>query len=202
MRLDGKVAIVAGAAWGGIGSATALRFAEEGAKVVVNDRARKEKLMETVERIRAIGGEAVWSMGDVAEPAAWEAMVGTALDNYGKVTTLVHNAADVYVKPAIDFTLEEWNAGLAVTLNGPWLGAKYCIPEMIKAGGGAIVFVSTVNATITNPHFGLYGAAKGGVNALAEYRRRLWAHGDSLQCRCPWRDRRRTRYRVVGTKSI
>jgi NAD(P)-dependent dehydrogenase (short-subunit alcohol dehydrogenase family) len=93
-------------------------------------------------------------------------MVGTALDRFGKITTLVHNAAHSYVKPAIDFTLAEWNEGLAVTLNGPWLGAKHCIPEMIKAGGGTIVFVSTVNATITNPHFGLYGAAKGGLNAL------------------------------------
>jgi NAD(P)-dependent dehydrogenase (short-subunit alcohol dehydrogenase family) len=166
MRLEGKVAIIAGAAWGGIGAATALRFAQEGAKVVVNTRGRQEKLMETVERIQAIGGEVAWTMGDVANPAAWEAMVGTALERFGKITTLVHNAAHSYVKPAIDFTLEEWNEGLGVTLSGPWLGAKYCIPEMIKVGGGTIVFVSTVNATITNPHFGLYGAAKGGLNAL------------------------------------
>lgn len=166
MRLEGKVAIVAGAAWGGIGAATALRFAQEGAKVVVNTRGRQEKLMETVAHIQAAGGEVAWTMGDVADPAAWTAMVAAALDNFGKITTLVHNAAHTYVKPAIDFTLDEWNAGLAVTLSGPWLGAKHCIPEMIKAGGGAIVFVSTVNATITNPHFGLYGAAKGGLNAL------------------------------------
>ncbi len=166
MRLEGKVAIIAGAAWGGIGAATAYLFAQEGAKVVVNTRHRQEKLMETVERIQAIGGEVAWTMGDVADPAAWEAMVGAALDNFGKITTLVHNAAHSYVKPAIDFTLQEWNEGLAVTLSGPWLGAKYCIPEMIKVGGGSIVFVSTVNATITNPHFGLYGAAKGGLNAL------------------------------------
>jgi NAD(P)-dependent dehydrogenase (short-subunit alcohol dehydrogenase family) len=166
MRLEGKVAIIAGAAWGGIGAATALRFAQEGAKVVVNTRRRQEKLMETVERIQAIGGEAAWTMGDVADPAAWEAMVGAALDNFGKITTLVHNAAHSFIKPAIDFTLEEWNEGIGGTLTGPWLGAKYCIPEMIKAGGGSIVFVSTVNATITNPHFGLYGAAKGGLNAL------------------------------------
>lgn len=166
MRLAGKVAIIAGAAWGGIGAATALRFAEEGAKVVVNTRSRQEKLLETVARIEAIGGEAAWTMGDVADPKAWEAMTNLALEKFGKITTLVHNAAHTFVKPAIDFTLDEWNAGLAGTLTGPWLGAKYCIPEMIKAGGGAIVFVSTVNAAITNPHFGLYGAAKGGLNAL------------------------------------
>ena len=166
MRLEGKVAIVAGAAWGGIGAATAYRFACEGAKVVVNTRRREEKLMETVNRIKDAGGEAVPVMGDVADPKAWEQMVKAALDNYGKLTTLVHNAAHSYVKPAIDFTLEEWNEGLGVTLTGPWLGAKHCIPEMTRVGGGTIVFISTVNGTITNPGFGLYSSAKGGLNAL------------------------------------
>jgi len=166
MRLEGKVAIVAGAAWGGIGAATAYRFALEGAKVVVNTRRREDKLAETVARITEAGGEAASVMGDVAEPKSWEAMVQTALDRFGKITTLVHNAAHTTIKPALEFTQEEWDYGLAVTLGGPWLGAKHCAPEMMKAGGGSIVFISTVNATITNPHFGLYGAAKGGLNAL------------------------------------
>ncbi|MCZ6680699.1 MAG: glucose 1-dehydrogenase [Candidatus Poribacteria bacterium] len=166
MQLEGKVAIVAGAAWGGIGAATAYRFACEGAKVVVNTRQRAEKLEETVSRIRDAGGEAASVMGDVADENTWKTLVQTALDRFGKVTTLVHNAAHSYTKPAIEFTQEEWNEGLAVTLGGPWLGAKHCIPEMTRVGGGAIVYISTVNATITNPGFGLYGAAKGGLNAL------------------------------------
>ena len=166
MRLEGKVAIVAGAAWGGIGGATALRFAEEGAKVVVNTRSRKEKLDDTIERIEAVGGEAVGVMGDVADAQMWEECVGVALERFGKVTTLLHNAANTTTKEAIEITQEEWNQGLAVTLGGPWLGAKHCIPEMIRAGGGEIVFISTVNATITNPHFALYGAAKAGLNSL------------------------------------
>lgn len=166
MRLNGKVAIIAGAAWGGIGAATALRFAQEGAKVVINTRRREDKLAETAERITAAGGEVASVMGDVADKNSWEKLVQTAIDRFGKLTTLVHNAAHTTVKPALDFTQEEWDEGLAVTLGGPWLGAKYCAPEMMKAGGGEIVFISTVNATITNPHFGLYGAAKGGLNAL------------------------------------
>jgi NAD(P)-dependent dehydrogenase (short-subunit alcohol dehydrogenase family) len=166
MRLEGKVAIVAGAAWGGIGGATALRFAREGARLVVNTRRRQAKLEETADRIRAAGGEVATVMGDVAEAPSWEAMVRAALDRFGRLDILVHNAASTAVKRAIEFTQEEWNYGLAATLGGPWLGAKHCIPEMIKVGGGAIVFVSTVNATITNPHLGLYGAAKGGLNAL------------------------------------
>ena len=166
MRLEGRVAIVAGAAWGGIGAATALRFAEEGAKLVINTRRREEKLAETADRIRAVGGEVASVMGDVKDVSAWEAMAGAAVDTFGGIDILVHNASHSYVKPAIDFTLEEWNEGLAVTLGGPWLGAKHCIPEMVKRGGGSIVFVSTVNATITNPGFGLYSSAKGGLNAL------------------------------------
>ena len=166
MRLKGKVAIVAGAAWGGIGAATALRFAEEGANLVINTRRREEKLAETADRVRAAGGEVVTVMGDVKDVSAWEAMRDAALERFGRIDILVHNASHTYVKPAIEFTLEEWNEGLAVTLGGPWLGAKHCIPEMIKVGGGSIVFVSTVNAAITNPGFGLYGSAKGGLNAL------------------------------------
>ena len=167
MRLEDKVAIVAGAAWGGIGGATALRFAREGAQVVVNTRSREEKLAETVARIRQAGGEAIPVMGDAAEEATWETLVATALEHYGKVTTLVYNAAHASTKPAIEFTREEWDRGLDVTLTGPWIGAKHCIPEMIKVGGGAIVYISTVNSFITNPHFALYGAAKAGLNALA-----------------------------------
>ncbi|MBV7335825.1 SDR family oxidoreductase [Chloroflexi bacterium TSY] len=166
MRLEGKVAIVAGAAWGGIGAATALRFSQEGAKVVINTRRRQEKLDETANRIREIGGEVATVMGDVKNVSAWEAMVGTAISDFGKVDILLHNASHSYLKRAVEFTQEEWDDGLAVTLGGPWLGAKHCIPEMVKSGGGAIVFISTVNATITNPLFGLYGAAKGGLNAL------------------------------------
>jgi NAD(P)-dependent dehydrogenase (short-subunit alcohol dehydrogenase family) len=166
MQLSGKVAIVAGAAWGGIGAATAYRFAREGAKVVINTRSRQDKLEETASRIREIGGEVTTVMGDVKDASAWKAMVGAALDTFGQVNILVHNAAHSYIKRAIEFTEDEWNHGLAVTLGGPWLGAKHCIPEMIKVGGGSIVFVSTVNATITNPLFGLYSASKGGLNAL------------------------------------
>jgi NAD(P)-dependent dehydrogenase (short-subunit alcohol dehydrogenase family) len=166
MRLKEKVAIVAGAAWGGIGAATALRLAEEGARLVINTRRREDKLAETAERIRAIGGEVATVMGDVKDVSAWEAMRDAALERFGRIDILVHNASATTVKPPIDITLEEWNEGLAVTLGGPFLGAKHCIPEMAKAGGGSIVFVSTVNATITNPGFGLYSSAKGGLNAL------------------------------------
>lgn len=183
MRLEGKVAIVAGAGWGGIGAATAYRFVQEGAKVVINALPGEERLQETAEQIRAIGGEVVVVSGDVADANTWKALVATALDHFGKVNILMHNAAHAYMRRAIEFTEEEWNRAIAVSLNGPWLGAKHCIPEMIKVGGGAIVFTSTVNSLITNPLFGVYSTSKAGVNALArsiamEYGR------EGIRCNC------------------
>jgi len=183
MQLEGKVAIVAGAGWGGIGAATAYRFAQEGAKVVINALPDEARLQETAAQIRAIGGEVEIVPGDVADSNTWKALVKRAVDHFGKVNILMHNAAHAYINRPIDFTEEEWNRALAVTLNGPWLGAKYCIPEMIKAGGGALVFTSTVNSLITNPGFGVYSTAKAGVNALArsiamEYGR------EGIRCNC------------------
>ncbi len=166
MRLEGKVAIVAGAGWGGIGGATAYRFAQEGAKVVVNALPGEERLHDTVAQIKAAGGEAVAVPGDVSKASDWQAMVQAALDHYGKLNILMHNAAHAYIKRAIEFTEEEWNHAIAVSLNGPWLGAKHCIPEMIKAGGGSLVFTSTVNSLITNPGFGVYSTSKAGLNGL------------------------------------
>lgn len=177
MRLEGKVAVVAGAAWGGIGAATALRFAREGAKVVVTTRRRRDKLDETMERIAAAGGEAVGLVGDVADESMWKECVETALDQFGTLTTLVHNAAATTVKEVVEFSRDEWDSGLAVSLGGPWLGAKYCIPEMVKAGGGEIVFISSVNGSVANPGLGLYAASKAGLDSLTrtialEYGRR------------------------------
>jgi NAD(P)-dependent dehydrogenase (short-subunit alcohol dehydrogenase family) len=183
MQLEGKVAIVAGAGWGGIGAATAYRFAQEGAQVVINALPDEERLHETAKQIRAIGGEVEIVPGDVADSNIWKALVKSAVDHFGKVNILMHNAAQAYINRPIDFTEEEWNRAIAVTLNGPWLGAKYCIPEMIKAGGGSIVFTSTVNSLITNPGFGIYSTAKAGVNALARSFAMEYAR-EGIRCNC------------------
>jgi NAD(P)-dependent dehydrogenase (short-subunit alcohol dehydrogenase family) len=166
MRLSGKVAIVAGAGWGGIGAAIALRFAKEGARLVVNSHQRAELLEETAARVREAGGEVVTVMGDVAEGATWEALVGAAHEHFGKLDILVHNAAYAVLKRPADVTDEDLDRTLGVTLRGPWLGVRHCVPPMIANGGGNIVFISTVNATITNPLFASYSAAKAGLNAL------------------------------------
>jgi NAD(P)-dependent dehydrogenase (short-subunit alcohol dehydrogenase family) len=166
MRLEGKVAIVAGAGWGGIGAAIAYRFAQEGARLVINSQRRAEKLQETAEHIQAAGGQAATLMGDVAEAATWEALVATARERFGGLDILVHNAAYAVLKRPADLTDDDWERSLGVTLRGPLLGVRHCVPQMIQRGGGAIVFISTVNATITNPLFGVYSVAKAGLNAL------------------------------------
>lgn len=166
MRLKDKVAIVAGAGWGGIGGTSAYRFAQEGAKVVINALPNEERLFETERQIRAMGGAAIAVPGDISQASTWQALVSAALEHFGKLNILMNNAAHAYVKPAIEFTEEEWNRAFAVSLTGPWLGAKHCIPEMIKAGGGSIVFTSTVNSLITNPGFGVYSSSKAGLNGL------------------------------------
>lgn len=166
MRLEGKVAIVAGAGWGGIGAAIAHRFAQEGARLVINSNHRAAKLEETAEHIRSIGGEVESVMGDVAEASTWEALTAAARDRFGKLDILVHNAASAVLKRTGDLTDEDVDRSLAVTLRGPLLSVRYCVPELIRGGGGSIIFISTVNATITNPLFGIYSVAKAGLNAL------------------------------------
>jgi NAD(P)-dependent dehydrogenase (short-subunit alcohol dehydrogenase family) len=166
MRLNGKIGIVAGAGWGGIGAAIAYRFAQEGARLVINSNQRTAKLEETAERIRAVGGEVATVMGDVADSATWEALLATARERFGRLDILVHNAAHAVLKRPADLSDEDLERSLGVTLRGPWLGVRHCVPQMISGGGGAIVFVSTVNATITNPLFGAYSVAKAGLNAL------------------------------------
>ncbi|MEN9938862.1 MAG: hypothetical protein RLZZ387_5441 [Chloroflexota bacterium] len=167
MRLEGKVAIVAGAGWGGIGAAIAHRFAREGARVVINADRRLETLEETAARIRADGGEVELVPGDVTDPAAWEAMVRAARERFGRLDTLVHNPAYAVMKRAGDLTDEEIDRSLDVTLRGPLLSVRHCAPELARSGGGSIIFISTVNATVTNPRFAIYSVAKAGVNALA-----------------------------------
>ncbi len=167
MRLEGKVAIVAGAGWGGIGAATAVRFAQEGAHLVINNNRRREKLQETAEHIRTAGGEVELVEGDVSQRATWAALVAAALTRFGRIDILVHNASSAAMGRPVDITDEEWQRTIDVTVHGPLLAVQHCVPEMIEGGGGSIVFISSVNATITNPLFAIYSVAKAGLNALA-----------------------------------
>lgn len=169
MRLKDKVAIVAGAGWGGIGAATAYRFAQEGARLIIDDLAapHPERLEETAARIRAIGGEVELVRGDVADRSTWDAMIAVVRERYGRLDILVHNASTFAGGRPADVSDQDFDDTMRGTVGGPLNGVRACVPEMIASGGGSIIFISSVNGTITNPMFTLYSVAKAGVNALA-----------------------------------
>jgi NAD(P)-dependent dehydrogenase (short-subunit alcohol dehydrogenase family) len=161
-RLNGKVAIVTGAA-SGMGAGEAAMFADEGAMVVATD-INGEAVEELVRRIGA-GGRALGLRHDVSLQQDWRDVVGTTLAAFGKIDVLVNNAAVHYETPLAQITLDEWEHVLRVDLNGTFLGTQAVIPQMIASGGGSIVNISSVAAMIGGS-FAHYSAAKGGIRSL------------------------------------
>ncbi|MER3485594.1 MAG: hypothetical protein C4345_06135, partial [Chloroflexota bacterium] len=193
MRLEGKVAIVTGAAQG-IGRAIASLFADEGARVLIADI--QEKGEATAQEIRARGREACFLRTDVGIAADVKRMVDTAVERrqmvervgqeLGPIDILVNNA--YWSRRARVTELEEdvWDRAIAVCLKAMYLGAKYAIPEMLKVGGGSIINISSVHAFTSYPTSVVYDAAKGGVSALTRVLAVEWGrHGIRVNAICP-----------------
>ncbi|MBX3413263.1 MAG: SDR family oxidoreductase [Pirellulales bacterium] len=159
-RFSGKVAIVTGGGQG-IGRATCLLLAEQGADVVVAERDEPTG-NDTAETIRATGGRALFVRTDVADEASVKAMVAQAVEQFGRIDILVNNAA-IFVLRGIDATPEEWRQILDVNVMGPALVAKHVVPEMRKQGGGAIVNLGSISSFIAQPEFVTYNATKAAV---------------------------------------
>jgi NAD(P)-dependent dehydrogenase (short-subunit alcohol dehydrogenase family) len=166
--LNDKVAIVTGAS-SGIGRATALLFALEGAKVVVTAR-REAELDRLVGEIGGGGGQAVAVAGDVRDEALARALVDTALDRFGRLDIAFNNAGMVgEMKPAPDLSLTTWQDALETNLTGSFLGAKYQLPAMAKHGSGSLIFTSTfVGHTAGMPGMAAYAASKAGLIGLMQ----------------------------------
>lgn len=166
-EFEGKVALVTGAA-GGIGRASARLFARHGARVAVADLNR-DGAEETAGLIRQDGGEAVAVEVDVADATSVRAMVATTVDAFGRLDIAHNNAgikgADLPVEEMPD---EVWRAGIGIMLDGVFYCMKHEIPEMRKAGGGAIVNTSSGAGLIGVPRFANYVAAKHGVIGLTK----------------------------------
>jgi NAD(P)-dependent dehydrogenase (short-subunit alcohol dehydrogenase family) len=162
MRLENKVALITGAG-SGIGCATAKLFAQEGVRVVVADY-NAESGQATVTSIKNAGGQAVFVHADVSQAADAERMVKVAADTYGRLD-VVHNNAGIFVKPtpAHEMTEEVWDRVFDINIKGVWLGCKYAIPELIKAGGGAIVNTASMAGIRGRPYTSAYCASKGAV---------------------------------------
>ncbi len=167
MRLENKVALITGGG-GGIGRASALRFAQEGAQVVVVDidDAAGEA---TVEAVRKQGGDAIYVHADVSRAADCAAMVAAAESAYGRLNVLFNNAGIMHSQDDDAVNTEEaiWDLTMAINLKGVYLGCKYGIPALRRAGGGSVIntasFVALVGAA--TPQLA-YTASKGGVLAL------------------------------------
>jgi NAD(P)-dependent dehydrogenase (short-subunit alcohol dehydrogenase family) len=141
-RLNGTVALVAGGG-GEIGAAIALRFAQEGAKLVVADLVLA-KAQACADAIARAGGAAAAVACDVADPASAEAAVAQGARAFGRLTCLVNVAAAVTPNGTVEkLSLEDWNKALAVNLTGAFLMCKYAVPQLRAAGGGTIINIAS-----------------------------------------------------------
>ncbi len=166
MRLAGKVSVITGAG-SGIGRATALLFAREGAKVVAGD-IQGELAEETAQMIRRAGGEATAVGVDVTKAEDVQRMFRKVLDSYGRLDVLVNNAG-IGFAATVEHTDEgDWDRLLAVNLKGVFLGCKYAIPIMRQGGGGVIVNTASTVAMVGIESRAAYCASKGGVAALTK----------------------------------
>jgi NAD(P)-dependent dehydrogenase (short-subunit alcohol dehydrogenase family) len=165
--LNGKIALITGGG-SGIGQATALAFAREGAKVVVADVV-VEGSEETVKRIKSGGGEAVFVKTNVAEESEVEAVVKHAVATYGRLDCAFNNAgiAGPVAKTA-DHKKSQWDRVIAINLTGVWLCMKYEIEQMLAQGGGTIVNTASVAGLVGFRYGPAYVAAKHGVVGLTK----------------------------------
>ena len=164
-RFDNKVALITGAGRG-IGRAIALRLAQEGARVAVNYRSRRDQAETTVAAIRAAGGEAEALPADVAEPASAQHLIDAVAARFGRIDLLVNNAGVIRDNLLIGMEDDDWRTVLATNLDGAFYCSRSAAKLMMRQRWGRIVNISSTAGT--NPNRGQvnYAASKGGINAL------------------------------------
>jgi len=166
--VEGKAGIVTGAA-GGIGRASAILYAEEGASVIVSDlEACREKAEETVAMITAAGGTAVFVAADVAKAADAELLVTECVRHFGKLDFAFNNAGILAVGFTSEVEEDEFDRIMEVDVKGVWLCMKYQLKQMMKNGGGTIVNTSSEGGLVGTPQAGPYVAAKHAVIGLTK----------------------------------
>ena len=170
-RLDGKVALVSGAARG-IGAETARKMAAAGASVVIGD-VLADRARETAKEITDAGGKALALALDVTTEASWTAAVAAATKQFGKLDILVNNAGIFLGKDLMDATMEDWNRLVAINMTGVWLGTKVCAPALAESGkssrhGSAIVNLASIAGLVGSQLDPLYSMTKGGVTLFTK----------------------------------
>lgn len=164
MKLKNKIAIVTGGG-SGIGRETCKLFAQEGAVVIVADRDLSSAKRVAEDIIKA-GGKAEAFAVDVTKSADIKSMIDHAVSGHGRLDILVNNAGYGIAGTVVDTSEEDWNALMAVNVNGVYLGCKYAIPIMEKQGGGVIVNTASTVARVGITNRAAYVASKGAVGAL------------------------------------
>jgi 3(or 17)beta-hydroxysteroid dehydrogenase len=165
-RVDGKVALITGAA-SGLGSADAAVLAREGATVVLTDV--NEKAGEAAaESIRQAGGKATFLALDVSDEEQWQQVIASIRDEHGRLDILVNNAGLVIMGGPEDCSLEAFRKQNAVMSEGVFLGCKHALPLMHETGGGSIVNMSSIASHLGYPIYFAYSAAKGAVRSMSK----------------------------------
>jgi len=168
MRLKNKIALITGASRG-IGKATALLFAKEGAKVIVNYFSSEKEAFAVVDDIKKMGSEAIAIKCDISKENEIIEMINQATETFGRIDILVNNAGIVYDVPILERSVEQWRRTLDVNLLGNFLCSKYASQQMLKKTGGKIINISSTNAINSfSPDAIDYDASKAGVITLTK----------------------------------
>lgn len=180
-RLAGKVALITGAG-SGMGAAMSDRFHSEGAKVVAFDISGAED-----ETARRLGDNCLPVNGDVSEPGDVKRALDSAVSHFGKLDTLVNNAAvEGPMGTLVDTSVEDFDRMFGINTRGVFLGMKYGIPLMLQNGGGAILSIASGAGVLTTPTLGAYGASKSACIMLARTVAKEFAkHGIRSNVICP-----------------
>jgi NAD(P)-dependent dehydrogenase (short-subunit alcohol dehydrogenase family) len=184
MRLKGKVALITGGT-SGIGSATAVRFAREGAKVTITGR-NPDRGAGVVSAIEEMGGEALFVCSDVRIAADCRNAVERTLERFGRIDVLFNNAGVFHPRTVPECSEEEWDETIDSSLKGAFLMSKFALPSMIERGSGSIIHTSSGWGILGGNDAAAYCAAKGGLVVMAKAMAiDHGRHGIRVNCVCP-----------------